>query len=197
MSPLQLFSYSCKFLFLSAILLASFTPVARAQDLDDVTIAGQVSDENGAVIPGATVTALSQATGKERAVQTDTEGRFRIMELEPGAYTVRAASAGFAIEEKRDLVTVAGQNVQLSFFLKPATVLAGQVVISEADVPAVDTTRTVVGGTITGEEIELLPNVSRSPLDLIFTLGGVTEEPLSTRELAEDRNTTALGGVCQ
>src|SRR5207253_2742575 len=54
---------------------------------------------------------------------------------------------------------------------------------------AVDTERTVVGGTVTEEMIEQLPVASRAPYDLVFTLGGVTEEPLSTRGLAEDRNT--------
>ena len=39
------------------------------------------------------------------------------------------------------------------------------------------------------QEVEALPIVTRGPLDLIFTLPGVTEEPLSTRDLAEDRNT--------
>ncbi|HEX8746065.1 MAG TPA: TonB-dependent receptor [Pyrinomonadaceae bacterium] len=168
---------------------AFLSPSARAQDLDDVTIAGLVTDENGAVIPGATVTAVLKATDEERTAQTDTEGRYRIMELKPGIYTVRAERAGFTIEEKRDLLTIAGQNVQLSFRLRPAVVTAEQVIVSEADAPVVDTTRTVVGGTVMGEEMERLPNVSRSPLDLIFILGGVTEEPLSTRDLAEDRNT--------
>lgn len=189
MSPLHLLRRCCQFLFLSLILAASST-AAWAQDLDDVTIAGEVSDENGAVIPGATVTARLEATNEERTAQTDGEGRYRIMELEPGRYTVRVASAGFAVEEKRNLLTVAGQNVRLSFRLKPAAVVAEQVVVSEADAPAVDTTRTVVGGTIVSGEMEGLPNVSRTPLDLIFTLGGVTEEPLSTRDLAEDRNTS-------
>jgi hypothetical protein len=101
---------------------------------------------------------------------------------------VRATAAGFATLEKTDLTTIAGQNVQLDFTLQPAGVVAEQTTISEADTPAVDTTRTVVGGTVTTREIEDLPNSSRSPLDLIFTLGGVTEEPLSTRDLAEDRN---------
>lgn len=176
-------------LFVCLVSLLSPALVAQAQDLDDVTITGQVLDENGAIIPGATVTALLQSTNEERTVQADDEGRYRIIELDPGTYTVRAASAGFATEEKRDLVTIAGQNVRLNFTMKPASVTAEQVVVSEADAPVVDTTRTVVGGTVMTEEIESLPNVSRSPLDLIFTLGGVTEEPLSTRDLAEDRNT--------
>src|SRR5207253_4840383 len=57
--------------------------------------------------------------------------------------------------------------------------------------PQVDTSRTVAGGTLTRQEVELLPVVTRSPLDLIFALPGVTEEPLSTRDLAENRNQSA------
>ena len=159
---------------------------AQAQDLDQVTIRGRVTDENGAIVPGASVTAVLVETGVERTVTTDADGRFRLIELEPGVYTVRAEFTNFATEEKTDLATISGQNVELNFTLRPAGVVAEQTVVSEADTPDVDTTRTVVGGTVTTEEIESLPNQSRSPLDLIFTLGGVTEEPLSTRDLAED-----------
>src|SRR5918911_1397803 len=176
-------------LFVVSISAALSTSVARAQDLDDVTITGRVADQNGAVVPNATVTAVLVKTGVERSVKVNDEGRYKIIELEPGEYIVRASFEGFATEEKTSLTTIAGQNVQLDFTLRPADVTATQVVVSEADTPAVDTTRTVVGGTVTTEEVEALPNLTRSPLDLIFTLGGVTEEPLSTRDLAQDRNT--------
>jgi hypothetical protein len=177
-------------LLLTFVAASALAPaISRAQDLDDVTITGRVADQNGAVIPGATVKAVLVKTNTERSVLTNDEGRYRIIELEPGEYTVRAASEGFATEEKTNLTTISGQNVQLDFALRPADVTAEQVVVSESETPAVDTTRTVVGGTITTAEVEALPNFSRSPLDLIFTLGGVTEEPLSTRDLAEDRNT--------
>ncbi|HEV2912699.1 MAG TPA: TonB-dependent receptor [Pyrinomonadaceae bacterium] len=185
-------SRSLRLLVSAAVALCvsySFAPTftaARAQDLDNVTIRGRVTDANGAVVPGATVTALLTETGVERTVTTDDEGRYRIIELEPGLYSVRASFTNFATEEKTDLRTVAGQNVELNFTLNPAEVVAEQTVVSEADAPAVDTTRTIVGGTVTTEELESLPVESRSPLDLIFTLGGVTEEPLSTRDLAED-----------
>src|SRR4029077_13811812 len=69
-------------------------------------------------------------------------------------------------------------------------VTAEAVVVSAAEAPQVDTTRTIVGGTVTTREVESLPTASRSPLDLIFTLGGVAEEPLSTRDLAEDRTSS-------
>ncbi|HVS20235.1 MAG TPA: carboxypeptidase regulatory-like domain-containing protein, partial [Pyrinomonadaceae bacterium] len=163
-----------------------------AQDLDNVTISGRVADQNGAVVPGATVTALLVATKVERTVVADGDGRYKLIQLEPGVYNIKASFTNFATEEKTGLTTIAGQNVQMDFTLKPADVTAQAVVVSASDASQVDTTRTVVGGTVTTREVESLPVNTRSPLDLIFTLGGVTEEPLSTRDLAEDR-TSARG----
>src|SRR2546421_8178826 len=176
--------------FLSLVLLCLASVAAFAQDLDNVTITGRVMDQNGAVIPGTTVTATLAKNKVERTVTADADGRYRIIQLAPGIYSVKAAFTNFATEEKTDLTTIAGQNVQLDFTLKPADVTAQTVIVSQANAPEVDTTRTVVGGTITTQEVESLPVNTRSPLDLIFTLGGVSEEPLSTRDLAEDRTSS-------
>jgi len=158
-----------------------------AQDLDEVTISGRIVDSNNAPIVGASVTATLVTTNVERTVVTDDEGLYRIVELRPGLYKVRSSSTGFGAKEKIDLETIAGQNVWLDFLLAPAGVVAESTVTIEADSSAVDTTRTVVGGTVTEREIEELPNNTRSPLDFVFTLGGVAEEPLSVRDAAEDR----------
>jgi len=162
-----------------------------AQDLDNVTITGRVLDPNAAIIPGATIEARLVRTGVTRTTVTDDEGRYRIIQLEPGIYNLRASFAGFAPLEKKDLNFIAGKNAQIDFVLALQGLTAEQVVVSAADTPEVDTTRTVVGGTVTTHEVESLPVNSRAPLDLIFTLPGVSEEALSTRELAEDRNTAA------
>jgi hypothetical protein len=164
---------------------------ASAQDLDNVTLTGRVLDQNGAIIPGATIEATLIATGATRTTVTDDQGRYRIIQLEPGIYNLKASFAGFAVQEKKELTFIAGKNVQLDLTLLPEGVTVDPVTITADDTPAVDTTRTVVGGTITTHEIESLPVNSRSPLDLIFTLPGVSEEALSTRDLAEDRNTSA------
>src|SRR5262249_23278262 len=145
--------------------------------------------QNGAVIPGASVTATLIKTNAERTVVANQEGRYKIIQLAPGVYSVRASFANFATEQKANLTTIAGQNVELDFSLKPASVTE-TVMVSPANVPEVDTPRTIVGGTIATREVEGLPVPSRSALDLIFTLGGVAEEPLSTRDLAEDRTTS-------
>ena len=175
---------------LLAVLLCLIPRLSLAQDLDNVTISGRVTDQNGAVIPGATVTATLTATKVERTVVGDDNGQYRLIQLPPGVYSVKAAFTNFAAEEKTDLTTIAGQNVKLDFILKPAGVTAEAVIVSAAEAPQVDTTRTVVGGTVTTREVESLPVNTRSPLDLIFTLGGVAEEPLSTRDLAEDRTSS-------
>lgn len=178
-APAVLFVFSAFF---------AFTITGLAQDLDNVTISGRIVDSNNAPIVGASVTATLTTTGTERTVVTNEDGRYRIIELEPGNYKVKAASQGFGAKERTDLLTVAGQNVQLDFALAPAGVVAEQTVTIEADNSTVDTTRTVVGGTITEREIEEIPNNARNPLDLVLTLGGTSEEALSTRDLAEDRN---------
>ena len=55
-----------------------------AQDLDDVTISGKVTDSNGLAVVGATVTATSVDTGEVRTVVTDDEGRYRLVKLKAG-----------------------------------------------------------------------------------------------------------------
>lgn len=174
---------------LTSLFILVFSVFSFTQDLDNVTISGQITDSNNAPIVGATVIATRTTTGIERTVVTNDEGRFLMVKLEPGTYNVKFSANGFGAKEQKDLVTVAGQNVQLNISLSPAGVTAEQTItIDGDDAPAVDTTRIVVGGTIEQREIEELPNNSRSPLDLVLTLGGTAEESLSTRDLAEDRN---------
>ena len=162
-----------------------------AQDLDEVTISGRVVDSNNAPVAGAIVTAVLITTGVERTVVANDDGRYKIIELPPGIYSIKVTMQGFAGREKTNLETVAGQNVQLEFNLAPAGVTAEQIIALEGEnEPVIDTTRTVVGGTITAREIEDIPTNTRNPLDLVLTLGGTSEEPLSTRDLSEDRNVT-------
>ncbi len=177
-------------MYLCLLLMAGLAEPISAQDLDNVTLTGRVTDTNEAVIPGATVEAIFVKTGTARTTVTDSEGRYRIIQLEPGLYTLRVRATGFATQEKRELTFIAGKNVQFEFVLVPQGITVDPVTITAADAPAIDVTRTVVGGTIATHEVESLPINSRSPLDLIFTLPGVTEEALTTRDLAEDKNTS-------
>ncbi len=172
---------------LAAVIICT-TFLSFGQDLDDVTIAGRITDSNGLAIAGATVTATLVETGESRTVVTDDDGRYRILKLKPGNYKVKATGTGFGAQETPEIATISAQNIVKDFKLLPADVRAeATVTVTEDDSPLVDTTRTIVGGTVTQREIEELPNVNRAPLDFIFTLGGTAEEPLSVRDAAEDR----------
>ena len=166
---------------------------AFGQDLDDVTITGKVLDPNGLAIVGATVVATNTETGIARTVTTDDEGRYNIVKLKPGSYKVKVSASGFGTLETPSIATISAQNVQRDFKLSPAGVTAEQTItVTEDDAPLVDTTRTIVGGTVGQREIEELPIDTRNPLDLVLTLGGTAEEQLSTRDLSSDRGARGL-----
>ena len=173
---------------LTLLTIFLFTFNVNAQDLDTVTIFGRIVDQNSAVIPGAEVQATLVKTGQKRTTTSDAEGRYRLVQLEPGTYVVQVSFTGFAPQQITNITTVSGQSLELPVMLIPSSVEVQPVVITTAELPVIDTKRTVTGATLATRELESLPINTRSILDLIFTLPGVTEEPLSTRDLAEDRD---------
>src|SRR6478736_2263390 len=75
------------------------------------TLAGVVTDNSGAVLPGVTVEASSPALiEKVRTATTDGSGRYRIESLQPGQYAVSFSLAGFSTQ-KREGVTLTGTGV--------------------------------------------------------------------------------------
>ncbi|HEX7295363.1 MAG TPA: carboxypeptidase-like regulatory domain-containing protein, partial [Pyrinomonadaceae bacterium] len=87
-------SRCCTILFLISI-LGTLAPEISAQDLDTVSITGVVTDEHNAVIVGAEVVATFSKSGATRKALTDGSGRFRLIQLEPGSYSLAIACAGF------------------------------------------------------------------------------------------------------
>ena len=122
-----------------ACLLAS--PVAvRAQET--ATVTGEVVDDSGLVIPGATVTATNAATGAEVTGSTDSSGRYQLT-LEPGTYTVSAENPGFEIGFGDPVELAAGQSLERSFQLELAVVTESIVVIGSRAAPRSATESTV------------------------------------------------------
>src|SRR6185503_3645654 len=99
---------------LTLLLFLSLFQSVQAQDLDTVVIYGRLVDLNGAVIPGATIQARSRTT------KTDDQGRYRLIQLEPGIYSIRVSCSGFATQEFTQIRTTSGQSLQLDVTLLPA-----------------------------------------------------------------------------
>lgn len=168
-------------------MISFFTTSTFGQDLDTATVNGRITDVNGGTIANCSVE-LESSRGSTRAVRCDGSGRYRIIQIQPGTYTLSVATSGFALSKSKEFVLVAGQNLQHDITLEIATLDAEKVTIAAGDDSRVDTRRTVVGTSVNSREVSALPSPNRSFLDFLFTLPGVSEEPLSTRDLAEDRN---------
>ena len=104
---------------LGALTLAlAYTP-AYAQSLDSV-LTGKLSDESGAALPGATVVATQDATAVMRSAVADGGGRYVLLNLPAGTYTLRAELAGFAATTRKAQTLYVGTTVNIDFELKLA-----------------------------------------------------------------------------
>src|SRR5678816_518743 len=83
------------------------------------SLRGQVLDELGGAIIGASVTVID-SKGVEKSAVTNDSGTYVVSGLAPGKYTVRAINAGFAMTETPDVEVVAGKPVQFDITLKVA-----------------------------------------------------------------------------
>ena len=134
--------------FAVALLLFALVVCVAAQDLDDVSIAGKITDSAGLAVVGVTVTATSVETGETRTAITNDEGQYRIVKLKPGTYKVRAAQSGFGTQETPGIPTISAQNVQKDFKLAPADIKAQQTItVLDDDGPVIDPTRRIGGQT--------------------------------------------------
>ena len=96
-------------LVVTLISTVSLPSAAGAQAVTG-TISGSVADQQGQVIPGATVTIISEATNDPRVAVSDARGDFQVTNLQPGRYTVRVALESFRTLERKNVVLSAGER---------------------------------------------------------------------------------------
>jgi hypothetical protein len=104
-----------------------------------VRLRGQVTDESGAIVPGATVTA-SGPGGLTKAAVSGNDGSYNFSELPPGAYTVRASAPGLALRQALKTTLREGSQV-LNLQLNVAAEKQ-EVTVEESGAPAVSTDAT-------------------------------------------------------
>src|ERR1041385_3634603 len=116
--------------------IAVSLPALAQSDLDTVTFSGKVTDSQGLAVVGATVTATLVDTGETHTATTNDEGIYKIINLKPGTYKIKATNTGFEIKETPTLPTIAAQNVTRDFKLSPAGVKAqANVTVTDDDTP--------------------------------------------------------------
>src|SRR5437868_14632788 len=140
------------------------------------TILGTVTDASGAVVSGAQVTVRNANTGLERTTRTSADGSYSVPELPIGTYMVTVSQSGFQTSATTGvIVDVAGER-RVDVSLKPGQV-AERVEVSGESLPQVETTSTVVGGTLTSETIANIPVNGRDYMKLIYLNPGIAGSP--------------------
>jgi hypothetical protein len=135
---------------------------------------GQVTDATGAVIPNATVTLTDTARGTTRTAQTDENGEYIFLAIQPTDYElkVEAASGNFAANTVRVTLTI-GQQANIPIQLSAGGVAATVDIVSGQEI--VETDRTQQSTVITPREILTLPLSRRNFLDLALLTPGVND----------------------
>src|ERR1051325_6525724 len=93
-----------------ALVVFSLAATAAAQQVTTGGIEGQVTDPQGAVVVGATVTVKNVDTGLTRTAQTDSEGKYAITQLPPGNYEVRVGGQNFKTSVGKAVGVNVGSN---------------------------------------------------------------------------------------
>ena len=135
------------------------------------TIEGTVKDEQGALLPGVTVTVTNIDTGDQRVVVTNESGLYRAPLLTLGTYRVSAELQGFKKFEQTGVSLRAGQTAVIDVSLSVGAVTESITVT--ADAPLVDLGKIEQGRTLTEAEIKTLPLTSRNPYNFALLQPGV------------------------
>jgi hypothetical protein len=85
------------------------------------TIQGTISDSTGAVVPGANVDAVLDATGETTDQTTTSAGFYSMPQLKPGTYTITVTSPGFQLSAKKNITLDALQVLELNIPLQIGT----------------------------------------------------------------------------
>jgi len=135
------------------------------------SITGTVVDQSQAAMAGITVTVTNQGTNEVRKAVTSQTGTFSVPNLEPVGYRVEAEAPGFKKTVIDNAKVDTATNTALNIVLQAGSVDTKITITAEAAV--VNTESGTLSATVTEREIQDVPLVNRSVLDLAMTLPNV------------------------
>ncbi len=178
--------------FLILLLLAVCTRIGQAQ-VSTATIDGAVKDGSGAAVPGATITAVEQATGVVAKTTSNQAGSYSLPFLKPGTYTVTVAAQGFQSYVQKGLTVAGGDHPTIDVPLTIGTSV--ETVEVTADVAALGTADASIGQVVTPKQVEDLPLNGRTPLTFVQYSPGVIATANPTGNHAYDNSGLAAFSV--
>ena len=139
------------------------------------SLRGQVTDELGALVVGATVS-LVAADGTQRTATTNTEGVYTFNSVAPGAYTLRVVSAGFTPYEKTELAVASGPRT--THDVKLVVTLEKQVItITEDQALNTDPANNADAVVLRGPDLDVLPDDPDALASAVQAMAGPSAGP--------------------
>lgn len=135
------------------------------------TVQGDVLDERGGSVAGATVEAKNLDTNFIQTETTNTDGHFVFLSLAPGHYTLTISMSGFATVLQQNVNLTVGQTINIPVTMKVSAV-AQQIVVT--DVPVVEVTKTESSSTLDELSVATTPVLGRKFEDLLTLTPGVS-----------------------
>ncbi|NBO65647.1 MAG: carboxypeptidase regulatory-like domain-containing protein, partial [Acidobacteria bacterium] len=137
------------------------------------SLVGNVTDQAGAVVAGATVTITDKGTGQSREATTDAEGLYTIKNVLPGTFDLKVTKQGFSTFTTVNITITANNVSRIDAALKIGNV--SEVVSVEATATVLQTESATVKAEISGKEIQSMPiNNYRNYQSLINLVPGST-----------------------
>ncbi|WP_263350731.1 TonB-dependent receptor [Acidicapsa acidisoli] len=155
----------------SGFAVLNTTPTAYAQTSVTGALSGVVTDQSGAVVPGATVTVVDAATNAKQTVITNEEGRYTAGLLKPDQYKISAVASGLQSNTVQVSV-VLGTTVPGDIQVTP-TGNTTVVDVSADTVPLIDSQNSSMTTTYTEQQIQELPAPGGDITSVAFTAPGV------------------------
>jgi phosphotransferase system IIA component len=118
--------------------VACGTQFAKGQSTTDGAIGGVVTDPSGAVVPGAGVSTVNVGTNAKAATTTDGNGRYVLIHLQPGTYTVEINAKGFGTYKQENVIVEVGRTTAVDATLTVAAQQATVTATAEAPVVVTD-----------------------------------------------------------
>jgi hypothetical protein len=135
------------------------------------SIQGVVTDPQGAVVSGATITLSNNETNHAQITTSNDAGVYNFGGLPPSKYTITAEKTGFKKQILDDVNVLAEQANSVNVRLELGE--ASETVTVTDATPAIDTESGTISGTITSKEVENLPSIGRDPFQLLRLTPGV------------------------
>jgi len=143
----------------SAVLLLIFAalnfPAANAQSTTDGAIGGAVTDQSGAVVPNAIVSSRNLGTGASSSGATDGSGRYILIHLQPGQYSLEITGTGFGAFKVTNITVEVGRVTTIDAALNIKTIT--ETVVATAELPVITTDRADFTTNINDTTIDNLP----------------------------------------